>query len=116
MDRLDRVATLMDSRFQIPGTRIRFGADAIIGLIPGVGDVAAASLAVYIIWRARKLGISRWAQTRMVTNMLLDTTIGAIPLVGDAFDVWLKANKRNVGILRKELACTDRYPQSSNSL
>lgn len=109
VDHLDKMATMLDSQYRIPGTQWRFGADAIIGLVPGAGDLATTALAAYIVWRARKMGISRWAQTKMITNVFLDTTLGAIPLVGDAFDVWLKANKRNIRIIEKDLRRSGRY-------
>jgi len=104
LDQLDRLATLLDDRFTIPGTDWRVGIDAIIGLIPGVGDLAGAAMSTYIIWKARQLGASRWAQSRMAGNILIETTIGAIPVIGDIFDARWKANRRNLRILRKNLA------------
>jgi hypothetical protein len=98
--RLDALATLMDSAFVVPGTRIRLGLDAIIGLVPGVGDVVSALISSYIVWEARQLGLPRWKIARMVANVALDTTVGAIPLVGDVLDVFYKSNRRNLKILR----------------
>jgi hypothetical protein len=103
LKRLDALATLMDSAFVVPGTRIRLGLDSIIGLVPGIGDLASALISSYIVWEARQLGVPRWKIARMVGNVALDTTIGAIPLVGDVLDVFYKSNRRNLKILRDHL-------------
>lgn len=103
LKRLDALATLMDSAFVLPGTRIRLGLDSIIGLVPGIGDLASALISSYIVWEARQLGVPRWKIARMVGNVALDTTIGAIPLVGDVLDVFYKSNRRNLTILRDHL-------------
>jgi len=91
----------MDSAFNVPGTRLRFGLDSLLGLVPGVGDAAAAAASAYILARAQQLGVPRATLMRMAFNLLLDVTIGAIPLVGDAFDVYWKANLRNVELLQR---------------
>lgn len=101
--RLDALATLMDSAITVPGTRFRFGLDALIGLVPGIGDLASALISSYIVWEARQLGLPRWKIARMVGNVALDTTVGAIPLVGDVLDVFYKSNRRNLKILRDHL-------------
>ena len=98
--RLDALATLMDSAFVVPGTRIRLGLDSLIGLVPGIGDVASALISSYIVWEARQLGLPRWKIARMVASVALDTTVGAIPIVGDVLDVFYKSNRRNLKILR----------------
>src|ERR1700674_2135329 len=85
--RLEALARLMDGAFVIPGTTIRFGLDGIIGLIPVAGDVLAGLVSTYLVWEARQLGAPRWLIVRMLANTVLDTTIGSIPVVGDAFDV-----------------------------
>jgi Domain of unknown function (DUF4112) len=100
---LDSLADLLDSRFVVPGTNIRFGLDGVLGLVPVVGDVLSALVSLYLIQRASKLGLSRWIQARMVGNVALDTLIGAIPILGDAFDVAFKSNKRNMALVRKAL-------------
>jgi hypothetical protein len=102
--RLDALAKLFDSAFVIPGTNIRMGLDGIIGLVPIAGDLISALMSSYLIWEARQLGASRWVIGRMMTNTLIDTTIGAIPLVGDAFDIAFRTNMRNLVLLRKHLA------------
>jgi hypothetical protein len=102
--RLDALAKLFDSAFVIPGTNIRMGLDGIIGLVPIAGDLVSALMSSYLIWEARQLGASRWVIGRMMTNTLIDTTIGAIPLLGDAFDIAFRTNMRNLTLLRKHLA------------
>jgi hypothetical protein len=106
--RLDALATLMDSAVQIPGTSIRMGLDALVGLVPVVGDLVGQAVAGYIIWEARRLGVSRWVVARMAANSLIDTAIGAIPIAGDVFDVAFKANRKNVALLRRHIERTGR--------
>jgi hypothetical protein len=98
---LDALARWMDSAFTVPGTRFRFGLDALMGLLPGVGDVAAAAASLYILSRAQGLGATRATTVRMAFNLLLDLAIGAIPIVGDVFDAYWKANLKNVELLRR---------------
>ena len=104
IDKLDRLSTMLDSRFRIPGTPIRFGWDALLGLIPGVGDVASLGPSAFLIYRAHKLGARKRTIGRMSINTGLDFFIGAVPVLGDAFDLFFKANNRNFALLRKELA------------
>ena len=101
--RLEALAKLMDGAFVIPGTNTPIGLDGIIGLIPGIGDAISGLISGYLIWEARKLGVSRWTLARMAGNTLLDTTIGAIPLAGDVFDVMFRANMKNMSLLRRHL-------------
>jgi hypothetical protein len=101
--RLENMADWMDSRFRIPGTNVRFGLDGIFGLIPGLGDGVTALPAVYLIMSAQRLGASKWLMTRMAGNVGIDMLLGAIPLVGDLFDIGFKANRRNVALLRRHL-------------
>lgn len=103
LQRLEALAKLMDTAFAIPGTNVRFGLDGVIGLVPGVGDVIAGLVSSYLIWEARRLGVSKWILGRMMANTLLDTTIGAIPLAGDVFDVMFRANVKNMALLRRHL-------------
>ena len=93
------LSRLLDEQFRIPGTRYRIGLDGILGLIPGVGDVAGMLLSTYILYEAIKLGVPRRVLLRMVANLGLDTLVGAVPIVGDVFDIAWKANKRNVVLL-----------------
>ena len=106
------LAHLLDSAFVIPGTRHRVGLDAVIGLVPGIGDLVSTALASYIVWEAKQLGLPRWKIARMIGNVAVDTTIGAIPLAGDLFDVAFKANRRNLKIVRDHLERTGGLPRT----
>lgn len=101
--RLAVLANLLDSAVQVPGTNIRIGLDAALGLIPGIGDLASTALASYIVYEARRAGVSKLAIARMSGNVLVDTVIGAVPLVGDLFDIGFRANRRNLKILDAHL-------------
>jgi uncharacterized protein DUF4112 len=101
--RIDALSALMDTAFLVPGTNIRFGLDALIGLVPGIGDVVTTLISLYIIKEARALGASRLVVWRMLANVALDGVVGAVPLVGDAFDVAWRANRRNMALLRRHL-------------
>ncbi|WP_342361659.1 DUF4112 domain-containing protein [Terrarubrum flagellatum] len=103
LDRLALVARVMDSAFVIPGANIRIGVDPLIGLIPAVGDMIAGAIAAWIVFEARRLGAPVTLVARMVANVVVDTVIGAVPVIGDAFDVAFKANIRNVELLRRHL-------------
>jgi len=109
--RITLLARLMDSAFVIPGLNRRIGLDAVLGLVPGVGDALSAALASYIIWEARQLGLPRWKIARMVANVAVDTALGAIPLAGDVFDVFFKANERNLRIIHDHLGTPKRGPR-----
>jgi hypothetical protein len=104
LERLEALAKLLDSSFFVPGTNIRMGLDGVIGLVPVVGDLISGAISSYLIWEARRLGASRWVIGRMAANTLIDTTIGAIPIVGDAFDIVFRTNVKNLALLRKHLA------------
>lgn len=103
LKRLDALATLMDSAFAIPGTQIRMGLDGLIGLVPVLGDLVTTAISSYILYEARRLGVSKFVLARMAGNVAIDGVIGAIPIVGDVFDVAFRANRRNVRILRRHL-------------
>jgi Domain of unknown function (DUF4112) len=103
IERLERLARLLDTAIVIPGTGIRFGADAVIGLLPGVGDALTAGLSAWIIYEAHKLGLPRRLLARMIANVALDSVLGAVPVAGDLFDVMWRANRRNVRLLREHL-------------
>ena len=104
MARIEALARLMDGAFVLPGTNIRLGLDAIIGLVPVAGDLIGGLISSYLIWEARRLGAPKWLIARMMANILLDTTVGAIPVLGDAFDVMFRANMKNMGLLRRHMA------------
>ena len=102
--RIDALATLLDTAFIVPGTNIRFGFDALIGLVPGIGDAITTLMSLYIVHEARQLGAPRHLVARMLVNVALDGLVGAVPVVGDAFDVVWRANRRNMALLQQYLA------------
>ena len=99
LKRLDLIARLMDTAVRVPGTNIRFGADSILGLVPGLGDVAAALVALAIVNEARRLGVPNQKLFRMLYNIGLDTLLGTMPVLGDIFDIYFKSNRRNVQLI-----------------
>lgn len=99
--KLDSLAKLMDSQFRVPGTSIRFGVDAMIGIIPGVGDMSTFAISSYMLWIMARNGASGFVMARMVLNVLIDTVLGAIPLIGDLFDIAFKANTRNMKLMHE---------------
>lgn len=103
LHRVRRLANFLDTALRIPGTRIRFGADSLLGLIPGVGDVATAAIAALLVREAYMAGVSKTVLLKMVGNVGLDTLIGMVPVLGDLFDVYFKANARNAKLLAKAL-------------
>jgi hypothetical protein len=96
------VAQLMDSKFTIGG--VRFGMDALIGLVPGVGDLVSLGVGMFPVYLARKHGLGKRVVGRMLANLALDFAGGAVPLAGDVFDVFFKANKKNLALFEKALA------------
>jgi hypothetical protein len=98
---LEHLARLMDAQFRIPGTDIRFGLDGLIGLIPGAGDLATFAVSGYMVLLLAQNGASGYLLARMVLNILIDAVIGAIPLIGDIFDIAFKANMRNLRLLQE---------------
>jgi hypothetical protein len=98
-ENLDQLARVLDDVFQIPGTSIRFGLDAIIGLIPGVGDLVTGMASFLIIFSAWERGLPRVTLARMVANVAIDTLVGSMPIVGDFFDAAWKANRKNYNLL-----------------
>ncbi len=114
IERLEKLAYLMDRRFRIPFTPIRLGVDGLVGLVPGIGDAATLVPALYLVARARSLGAPSHLQGRMAANVLFDLLIGAVPVVGDLLDVGFKANTRNVRMLREHFGPppTDRQAPS----
>ncbi len=101
LDRLDMLATVFDTAVIVPGTNIRFGVEAVLRLIPGIGDVAASALSFYLLYEASRLGVPKWLLARMAANVILEGAVGTVPVAGDAFDIYFRANRRNVALLRK---------------
>lgn len=100
---LEFVARLMDGVFEVPGTKLRFGFDALLGLIPGLGDTISSLVSLYILQAAQRHGVSKVTMTRMAANIAVDYVVGIIPVAGDAFDVYWQANQRNVELLKRHL-------------
>jgi Domain of unknown function (DUF4112) len=109
---LELLARWTDTVFRIPGLNIRFGLDAILGLIPGAGDIVTSLASLYILSAANRYNVPRITLARMATNILLDTLVGAIPLVGDLFDVYWKSNRRNVDLLRRHMSAAPAAEKS----
>ena len=98
------LARVMDDAFVIPGTKIRIGLDALLGLLPGIGDAATAVVAAYALLAAARVGAPPAIIARMGANVLVDALIGSIPVLGDLFDIGWKANRRNAILLERWLA------------
>lgn len=101
LDLLRRWARLFDSAFRIPGTEIRFGIDPILGLVPGIGDLASPVLSVFILWQGARLGVPKVVLMRMVINAVIDGLSGLVPVVGDLFDFGWKATEWNMALLER---------------
>ena len=104
MARLEAVGRLMDGAFVLPGTNIRLGLDAVIGLVPVAGDVISGLVSSYLIWEAKRLGASKILLARMAGNVAIDTVVGAIPFAGDIFDVAYRSNMKNIALLKRHVA------------
>lgn len=101
--RLEALARLLDSRWRVPGTGIRFGLDAALNFIPGLGTVAAKGLSAYLILEARRLGVPTGTLLRMLGNLGVDALISVVPLAGWVGDAFFRANLRNMALLRRHL-------------
>jgi uncharacterized protein DUF4112 len=101
LERLDRLSTLLDVAFLIPGTTIRFGVEAILRLVPGIGDAAASALSCWVLYEAYRLGVPPLLLGRMIGNVVVEGMAGAVPIAGDLFDISWRANRRNVRLLRE---------------
>lgn len=101
--RVEALEGLLERSITVPVINRKIGLDALLGLLPVGGDIIAGILSAYIIWEARNLGMSKWQLARMAGNTLFDTTLGAVPLVGDIADVVFKSNTRNLRIIKRHL-------------
>lgn len=106
--RLEAIAKLLDVAFILPGTKIRYGIDGLIGLIPVIGDIITTAISLWLVREARALGAPWYITARMLGNVAVDGVVGIVPFVGDAFDVMFRANMRNVRLLRRWL---DKQPR-----
>ncbi len=102
LQRVRQLAQLMDAQFEIAG--IKIGWDAIIGVVPVIGDLATAVVGAYPIYIARKHKLGKWVQFRMAGNVLIDWAVGEIPVLGDLFDVGFKSNIKNAALLERAAA------------
>jgi hypothetical protein len=112
---LDELARLMDAKFRIPGTRFRFGLDPILGLLPGLGDAASFAVSGGLLLAMIRYGASRKVIILMLLNVLLDTTLGSIPIIGNIFDFFYKANIRNLSLLKAHYE-EGKYQGSGNGI
>ena len=101
--RVETMEMLLERSFKLPGTNIPVGLDALIGLIPVLGDIITTALGAYMVWEARNLGLPKWKLWRMAGNVAFDSALGIVPLVGDAADVLFRSNTRNLRIIKKHL-------------
>ena len=100
---VEALAWLLDNSIPVPGTGRRFGVDAVVGLVPVIGDAVSAVLGLFVVWRASRMGLPRIVVMRMLVVSAIDLVIGSIPVIGDAFDLWFKASSRNLVLLRRHL-------------
>ena len=104
---VETLAWLLDNSIPIPGTGRRVGIDGLIGFVPVVGDLASAGMGLFVVWRGSRLGLPRVVVARMLANSAIDFAVGAIPFLGDAFDLWFKANTRNLRLMHRYLEAPD---------
>jgi hypothetical protein len=103
LERLRRLGWLLDNSIRIPGTSYRIGLEALVGLVPGLGDLVGGGFSAWIILQAARLGAPPSVLARMGWNLLVDAAVGAVPLLGDLFDAGFKANLRNLSLLEGHL-------------
>ena len=101
--RIEAMEHLLERSMVVPGTNYPIGLDTIIGFVPVIGDIVTAAMSAYIVWEARNLGLPRWKLWRMIGNVAIDSAVGAVPIVGDAFDVVYRSNTKNLRIVKKHL-------------
>jgi hypothetical protein len=101
LPQLRRFAFWLDAGIAVPGTSIRVGLDPLLGLVPGLGDAAGALLAAWILVEAIRMGASRATLARIASNIAIDALVGALPVLGDVFDIVWKANLKNVALLER---------------
>ncbi|MEO5590365.1 MAG: DUF4112 domain-containing protein [Gemmatimonadaceae bacterium] len=112
-ERVRALAKLLDTAVRIPGTKITLGLDPLIGLVPGIGDLASAALSGYIVLTSARLGVPASVVTKMILNLGVDTVVGSVPFIGDLFDVGFRSNVRNVALLDRHLADPEGARRSS---
>ena len=103
LNRLRKFSRLLDSAIGIPGTKFRFGLDPILGLIPGAGDFLGTALSAYLVVEAARLGVPKETLVKMVSNIVLESAVGTVPVIGDLFDAAWKANTKNFELVEAHL-------------
>ena len=101
--RVEALEKVLERSFNVPGTKMPVGLDAIVGLIPVAGDMIGAAVGLYLVWEARNLGLSKFKLARMLANVGFDTAVGAIPVAGDLFDFVFRSNSKNLKLIRRHL-------------
>ena len=101
--RLEALEKLLERSFTIPGINRAVGLDAIVGLVPVLGDVVTAAMGAYFVWEARNLGMPKWKLWHMAGNLAFDSLLGAVPVAGDLFDFLFRSNTRNLRIVKRHL-------------
>jgi hypothetical protein len=101
--RVEALEQLLEGVFVIPVINRRVGLDAIVGLVPVLGDVVTAAMGAYIVWEGHNLGLPKWKLWRMAGNVAFDSAVGAVPLAGDLFDLLFRSNTRNLRIIKRHL-------------
>ncbi len=101
--RMEAMERLLERSLTIPGTKMGVGLDAVLGVIPVLGDAIAAALGAYLLWEAKNLGLPKWKLWRMAGNIAFDAAVGAVPVAGDIFDFAFRSNSRNMRIVKRHL-------------
>jgi hypothetical protein len=101
--RIEMLEKILERGFRVPGVGYEFGLDAIVGLIPIVGDFVGAALGAYLVWEAKNLGLPKWKLWRMSGNVAFDTAVGFVPFAGDALDFLFRSNTRNLKMVKRHL-------------
>jgi hypothetical protein len=108
--RIEALEKLLENSFTVPVINRPIGLDAIVGLVPGIGDAVTAAMGLYLVWEARNLGMPKWKLWRMAGNVGIDALLGAVPVAGDLFDFLYRSNTRNLKIIKRHL---DKHHPSS---
>ena len=101
--RIEAMENLLERSFRIPGINYPVGLDAVVGLVPVLGEIVTTAMGAYLVWEARNLGMPKWKLWRMAGNVAFDTALGAVPIVGDAADFLFRSNTRNLKIVKRHL-------------
>jgi len=101
--RIEAMERLLENSFTVPGVNYRIGLDSVVGLVPVVGDFVTAAMGMWLVWEAKNLGLPKWKLWQMTGTVAVDTAIGAIPFVGDAFDFLFRSNTKNLKVIKRHL-------------